>query len=382
MTLNVIESSSRFAAARIGGVAEFFERATKLKTVTPFQTEGWLGPWFSELAPAKGVQPLLISVTEVSSGQIAMLLPLCYRRVRGLALIEFPDLSVADYNFPILGPAAPRSPEAAASAWCAAVQAMPRADLVRFSKMPVKFDGETNTLALLGTRPAPNLRNSIALPGTWDELLKQRSGHFRKSLRQKQKGIQAGGATFQVATNLEEALAVLSDLTGMQAERMRSIGETYVLDQPEFVRFYNEVLERGIADGTVLLPALRAGGKTVAVALCLIMGTTCIMIRLANAGGQWGRHSPAIVLISETMRWLQEQGITTFDMGVGSHEYKVRVGCVREELHSFEYPLSSVGRLAAIAVHSIDKFRDSKVGNGMVARWHMARSNRSLDEAA
>src|SRR5215211_4859879 len=75
---------------------------------TPFQHPQWYDAWYAAFAGAEGVAPLIAIVTDASTGEPAMLLPLIRRRQNNIAIVEFSDLDLTDYNAPILGSAAPR----------------------------------------------------------------------------------------------------------------------------------------------------------------------------------------------------------------------------------------------------------------------------------
>lgn len=381
-------ASADYLSFASADVANFLAQAAELGPAaarTPFQSAPWLASIYEHIVPAKAAQPLLVTATERSSGRVAMMLPLIARRVGGLRVVEFADLGISDYNFPILGPAAPRSPGAAAAAWRAIVACLPHAaDLVRLSKLPVAFDGCPNPLALRSSRPAPNFSNSVALPATWDAYLQQRSKQYRKILRQKQRGIDDMGGTCHIVVETGQALAALSALEDFQARRVKELGQTFHLSLPAYSRFYRDVIERGVDSRQVLVSVIRAGDQIVAATLGLINGASCTMIRLGHVGGKWSRHSPSVVLVSRTIAWLIANRITHFDMGVGAQPYKQRFGCERQALHSLEHALTAKGRLAATVIVGIDRFRDSRIGRSCIAGFHKARSrqHQSTEEVA
>ena len=65
-----------------------------------------------------------------------MLLPLCLIRKRGIVTVEFPDLDVSDYNAPILAPDFLPTKDEFAALWGSILQALPRADMIKFEKIP------------------------------------------------------------------------------------------------------------------------------------------------------------------------------------------------------------------------------------------------------
>ncbi|WP_322517137.1 GNAT family N-acetyltransferase [Rhodopseudomonas palustris] len=347
------EGAGRYIADSTRDVGRFLGRAAALgphAAVTPFQSPNWLAPWLRVLAPSADVEPLLITVRDSSRGEIAMLLPLVLRRFCGLTLVEFADLSVSDYGFPLLGPAAPTTPAAAAEAFEAAIAAMPPVDVIRLCNLPRAVNGRANPLAMLpGTSPG-SVRNAAALPASWDDYLASRPRKFRKALRQHHRAFDAvGGATARMITDDVEASRLLDRLDRFQRARIATRGKRYVLDQPAYSNFYREVFERGVAQRFAMLSVLESGGTIVALAYSLLHQQSCTTVRLAHLGEQWSRCSPGIVLASEIIRWLIENGVRRFDLGAGGYDYKQRLGCEPEQLLALEKAMSIKGRMALSA---------------------------------
>jgi CelD/BcsL family acetyltransferase involved in cellulose biosynthesis len=338
---------------------------TSSSAVTPFQAIDWLGPWFETLGRTKSVEPVLITVEETATGRAAMALPLVLRRSRGLAVVEFADLSVSDYSFPLLGPVAPETPAAAAAAWQAVLSCLPKADLVRFRKLPPVVDGRVNPLALLPARKSSCIRSVMSLPGTWEDYLGARSKSFRKGLRQKARNMASSGAIeCRLVEDLAEADNVLSTLEAFQRQRIAEIGKDYVLDQPSYSQFYREIVRRGLSSGFAVLSVLQQGPTLIATAFGMRHGASYTMVRLANIGGDWCRFSPSLILVGETIRRLIEAGVSTFDFGLGDSPYKRHFGCEMVPLLTYEQPLSIKGRIAAAASEGRELLRGSALCTG------------------
>ncbi|MBI5129712.1 MAG: GNAT family N-acetyltransferase [Rhodopseudomonas palustris] len=347
------DATDRYVAESTRDVGRFLSRAAALgpqAAVTPFQSANWLAPWLKVLAPSADVEPLLITVRDSVRGEIAMLLPLVLRRFFGLTLVEFADLSVSDYGFPLLGPAAPATPAAAAEAFDAVLAALPPVDVIRLCNLPRFINGRANPLAMLpGTSPG-SVRNVTALPASWDDYLAARPRKFRKALRQHHRALDAlGGATARMITDDVEASHLLDRLDRFQRARICARGKRYVLDQPAYSNFYREVFERGVAHRFAMLSVLESGDTVVAIAYSLLHQQTCTTVRLAHLGEQWNRCSPGIVLASEIIRWLIENGVRKFDLGAGGYDYKKRLGCEPEPLLTLERAMSIKGRMALSA---------------------------------
>ena len=65
--------------------------------MTAFQIPVWLTAWYATIGASIG-EPMLVTVTESDSGELAAILPLVQRRHRGLTIVEFADGGVSDNN--------------------------------------------------------------------------------------------------------------------------------------------------------------------------------------------------------------------------------------------------------------------------------------------
>jgi CelD/BcsL family acetyltransferase involved in cellulose biosynthesis len=115
--------------------------------------------------------PLLAVITDASTGERAVLLPLILRRQDGIGIVEFADLDLTDYNAPLFGPAAPRDVRSARLMWRDLLTELRKvpggADLIRLRKLPADLDGRPNPLALLdGAGPCSLSGNLIITGGT------------------------------------------------------------------------------------------------------------------------------------------------------------------------------------------------------------------------
>ena len=96
-------------------VAGDWDGAYRRGQATIFQHGKWLAAWYGAFAGQPGIEPLMATVRDRATGEIALLLPLIRRRLKRICVVEFADLELTDYNAPLLGPAAPREPKAAAA---------------------------------------------------------------------------------------------------------------------------------------------------------------------------------------------------------------------------------------------------------------------------
>ena len=299
---------------------------------TPFQHPQWYDAWYAAFADAEGVDPLIAVVTDASTGEPAALLPLILRRQDDIAIVEFADLDLTDYNAPILGCAAPRDAGAARAMWRSLLGALrrmsDRPDLIRLRKVPVDLDGEPNPIALLDAAGPCSLNGNLVTTGedydAWRYTLEKT---VRKELERSWRVFTRDpAASFAIITETSEALRILSATEVQQGTRMQSLGRNYVLNEETSAAFYRNLVRDGVGSGYALVSALKVGDEVVATLLGIRTGSRYVMIRISNAGEKWSNCSPGRLIIERTMAALHRDGVREFDFSVGNYAYKRRFG--------------------------------------------------------
>ena len=331
---------------------------------TPFQHPQWYDAWYAAFAGAEGVEPLIAVVTDASTGEPAVLLPLIRRRQDKIAIVEFADLDLTDYNAPILGSAAPRDAKAARALWRSLLSALRRmpeaADLIRLRKVPVDLDGKPNPLALLDAAGPCSLNGNLVTTGedydAWRYTLEKT---VRKELERSWRVFTRDpAASFAIITDTNEALRILSTTEVQQGTRMQSLGLNYVLNDETCAAFYRNLVRDGVGNGYALVSALTVGDEVVATLLGIRTGSRYVMIRISNAGEKWSNCSPGRLIIERTMAALHRDGVREFDFSVGNYAYKRRFGVTRLPLVDISAALSWRGWPYALRDHMVRAVRN------------------------
>ncbi len=308
-----------------------------------FQTSRWLDAWYSTIGRVVG-QPLLVTILDRTSGELAAMLPLVLRADGIFRTIEFADATVSDYNAPVLGPAAPTDGVRAQQLWSAVQAALPNADFLRFQKMPREVEGRVNPLVLLPQAVELSFNsNVVTIDGNWSDYTKSLERTFRKELGRSWRVFCArDGAMFRRIEDRAESSKVLAELDRQQRDRLRQKGE-YHLDEPEYTAFYRKLVRDGISEGSVVLTALTCRDEVVAVLLGVARGATYVMIRICSGSGEWSNCSPGRLVITQTMQMLHAQGYRHFDFSIGDYAYKRRLGVSSRPLFRLRMVMSIRG---------------------------------------
>jgi CelD/BcsL family acetyltransferase involved in cellulose biosynthesis len=363
---SVARSTRRAAGFRVELMRDWKQAIARWHDIspsTPFQHPQWYEAWYAAFAGAEGVTPLIAVVTDASTGEPAVLLPLIRRRQNNTAIVEFADLDLTDYNAPILGSAAPRDARAARALWRSLLSALRRmpeaADLIRLRKVPVDLDGKPNPLALLGVAGPCSLNGNLVATGedydAWRYTLEKT---VRKELERSWRVFTRDqAASFAIITDTDEALRILSTTEVQQGTRMQSLGLNYILNDETCAAFYRNLVRDGVGNGYALVSALTVGDEVVATLLGIRTGSRYVMIRISNAGEKWSNCSPGRLIIERTMAALHKDGVRAFDFSVGNYAYKRRFGVTRLPLVDLSAALSWRGWPYALRDHMVRTVR-------------------------
>ena len=307
-------------------------RRNHVNSSTPFQDPRWLGAWYQAFANFDSVEPLIAVISDSATSEQVALLPLISRTRNGIRIIEFADLNLTDYNAPLLGAAAPRDAKSARMLWhslLAALKLLPGgADLIRLRKMPIDLECQPNPLALLaGAYPSSLNGNVVTTGGDFDAYRFSLGRTVRKELERSWRVFtRAPAAAFQIVTDANEALRLLSTMEIQQGARMQHLGLNFILNDETCAAFYRNLVRDGVDSGCAVVSTLTAGEDVVATLLGVRSGSRYVMVRISNAGEKWSNCSPGRLIIERTMAALHKEGVREFDFSIGNYAYKRRFG--------------------------------------------------------
>jgi CelD/BcsL family acetyltransferase involved in cellulose biosynthesis len=327
----------------------------------PFHGAAWLRAWFETLGVSEGRRPLWLAVQRQAAGgwSDAMLLPLVQQRRHGLSEISLADAGVVDYVAPIVAPdwhGGTREAPAARALWATLAQALRGHDLWRVEKMlPAALAEEgaiRNPLALAWrTQPGEMFGNQFSVEGPWEGWRRGLDKRVRKEIERCWRVFERSpDARFERITDPVQAQALFAELERQQSERMAATPH-YRLDRAPYRAFYRELMAAGLADGSVVLTALRDGDAVVSALFGVANGTRYIALRQSLGGDAWKACSPGRLLDEGTARHMHAQGLTTFDFGVGDYFHKTTLGMAPIPLRDACVALSWRGRPAVAVWH-------------------------------
>lgn len=305
---------------------------------TLFQCREWLEALYRRMPSADQDAEAVIVMVDDAGGTPALILPLVRRREKGLRWLGFVDFGVADYNAPLLGPAAPGTPAAMRRLWRAIRRKLPAADIIRFEKMPKLIGDRVNPLTWLkGAGQSVLLQSACAVSAPYEaareKLMPQR---FREKLDSSLKRLNKRAAVrFDLAQTVEEVDVILAALLEQKAKRAQTLGWDSIVDVPEWQAFYREMALNGLNGGTARLLALWVDDEPVAIILGFLHGTRFCDIVASFDAGKWKNHSLGLLVQDLAMGWMAERGVTVYDLTVGTESYKDDFGPVTETMMDY-----------------------------------------------
>ena len=358
--------------------AEPFWRALEGGLATPYQRYDFLKLWQQHVGSAAGVTPFIV-VGFNAGGEPLFLWPFGRRRLGRLRVAEFLGGKHANFNMALWRCDVAIQCDAADMA-AALSRLAGEVDLICLSNQPLTWGGATNPFALLPHQRAANSGFSGALIPDFEALLRARTNAAaRKKMRKKERALaDMGTVTFTRAEDLAEVRRVLDVFFKQKSARMRARGITDVFVAAGVRRFI-EAASTGPASGGVPLIELYALSVDDIVVATMggIVGQNrfCAMFN-SIAQGRYAVESPGEQLILHLVRRCCERGFATFDLGIGDARYKsLFCGDVEPLFDSF-LPLSTEGRLFAVAFRSAALVK--RVIKQRPVLWSMVRAARRL----
>jgi CelD/BcsL family acetyltransferase involved in cellulose biosynthesis len=304
--------------------------------------------WLDTIAAARGIEPVLVAVLGPGDTPF-MLLALGIERRGPGRVLSFLDGGISDYNGPVLFPETPDlNTSEFMSLWRGILEKIPAFDLLELEKMPRAIGEKANPLLHLGAQRHAVSCHIANLPATWDEYASrlkppvtfQRSGRALRKL---------GTLTYTPATDMAEAECLL-DL--MLAQKKRRFVETnaYGYDKfPGMEAFYRAATRAHLADGLVVIAAVRVGTQIIATQWSLRYGGRHYGLIAGHEAGPWSKFSPGRVLNTEMLRWCIENGLSIADFGIGDEGYKFEFCDEHIEILQVERPRTAKGRAYILA---------------------------------
>ncbi|HRJ68744.1 MAG TPA: GNAT family N-acetyltransferase [Beijerinckiaceae bacterium] len=325
-------------------------------SATVFQSAVWVEAFARTVAAERGCAFFMVEVRATESGRPVMLLPFLLRERRGFRLLEVPDFGLADYVAPMFARGFDPDRQTMHRIWAQVRAVLPKADVVRFVKMPGEVGGRVNPLVRLsGTRCSSLTAWGVDLGPVetiWRDAIacdKRRADLDARWRKLNKRGV----VEFRTASTEADADAFFETMVQQRSERFRALNFPNALDKPEIRDLYRSLLRPGEPASPAVVQALLVDGRIVATGYGLVGNGAFHMIFPTFQAETWRNYSPGLQLFRKSMEWSARKGLRYYDFTVGSEGFKRDFGAREQPLFERYEALSFAGLLPVgyVALH-------------------------------
>ena len=363
MQSRTAESPARSKASHIAHVdliSDIAEAETVWRTLeepghlfTPYQRFDLLGSWARSVGEREGARPFVVIARDAEQTPLA-LLPLALRQGHGVRTACFMGGKHTTFNMGLWN-AGFAAQVAIADLDALLAPLREHVDVLALTQQPLHWHDQQNPFALLPQQGAINGCPLLAMePG--GPPASRISNSFRRRLKSKEKKLQAlAGYRYHLATTDADVTRLLDWFFRVKPVRMAEQKLPNVFAEPGVEQFIRSACLAPRGDGRVIdIHALECDDEVIAIFAGVADGQRFSTMFNTYTMSEHARYSPGLILMRYIIDRYAERGYRSLDLGIGTDEYK-RMFCKDDEdiFDSF-VPLTSRGKLAAMAMSSLN----------------------------
>lgn len=320
---------------------------------TPYQRFDLLGSWARSVGEREGARPFVVIGRDAEQTPLA-LLPLALRQGHGVRTACFMGGKHTTFNMGLW------NAEFAAQAVIADLDVLfaplrDQVDVLALTQQPKRWHDQQNPFALLPQQSAINGCPLLAMePG--GPPASRISNSFRRRLKSKEKKFQTlAGYRYHLATTDADVTRLLDWFFRVKPARMAEQKLPNVFAEPGVEQFIRSACLAPRGEGRVIdIHALECNDEVIAIFAGVADGQRFSTMFNTYTMSEQARYSPGLILMRYIIDRYAERGYRSLDLGIGTDKYK-RMFCKDDEdiFDSF-VPLTSRGKLAAMAMSSLN----------------------------
>ena len=320
---------------------------------TPYQRFDLLGSWARSVGQREGARPLVVIARDAEQTPLA-LLPLALRQGHGVRTACFMGGKHTTFNMGLW------NAEFAAQAVSADLDVLfaplhDQVDVLALTQQPKRWHDQQNPFAALPQQSAINGCPLLAMePG--GPPASRISNSFRRRLKSKEKKLQSlAGYRYHLATTDADVTRLLDWFFRVKPARMAEQKLPNVFAEPGVEQFIRSACLAPRGEGRVIdIHALECDEEVIAIFAGVADGQRFSTMFNTYTMSEHARYSPGLILMRYIIDRYAERGYRSLDLGIGTDEYK-RMFCKDDEdiFDSF-VPLTPRGKLAAMAMSSLN----------------------------
>jgi CelD/BcsL family acetyltransferase involved in cellulose biosynthesis len=339
---------------------------------TPYQRFDLLSAWQREVGVRENALPFIV-VGHDADGRPLFLLPLTIHRRHGVRIAGFMGGKHANFNMGLWDRDYVRDVATSdLDTILSRLRAEDAADLLALTRQPRHWQDLLNPLAMLPTQRSVNDCPILhMMPG--DPPTNWISNSFRRRLKSKERKLQSPGYRFHLATSEADIERLLNWFFHVKPMRMAEQKLPNVFAEPGVEAFVRSACHAAREGGghAIDIHALECDDEVIAIYAGVAGGQRFSMMFNTYTMSARARQSPGLILLRYIVDHYGKLGYRAFDLGIGSDDYK-RQFCKADELIFDSFiPLTSRGRLAAVAMSTVG--RAKRLVKHNQALFHLAR---------
>lgn len=343
--------------------------------MTPYQRFDWIDAYCA--AGFKVPNEIAILVMS-SNGRPIALLPFGVSRRFGVRQAQIIGMPISNSDSLIYDPAyaSKLTPEAIRAAFVSLEEAGVKVDLVTFHCLIKDWQGHSNPLLAFPHAPAPNNLYLGSFPTSDGPFLSNVLPHKRRdNIRRSQKKLAEayGSLIVREAKSVADIENMHAAFIEQRGERFRQMGVENVFAHSTFQTLFRSLAISSLGQKTPAFRyhALCAGDEIIATSLGISTSSHYSQYISSTSTGPASKHSLMGVMLSLLLDQLRNEGIRTFDMGLGDFGYKT-AWTQATTVYDSVIPVSALGSLAAPAL--LGARNAKRIIKQTPALWNAARS--------
>jgi CelD/BcsL family acetyltransferase involved in cellulose biosynthesis len=336
-----------------------------------YQSREFLNVWMNTIGSASRVECYFVMVRD-NDAQPVLYLPLAIETRFNIRFLRFMDCGVADYNAPVVCARRKLTRQEFDAIWTEILALLPSFDVVDLKKIACDIAGVFNPMTYLDCSQHLEsghllqcVQSAQAGGGTYPPGLRRKLGRELRKLGE------TGHVEFIVNPAGAMAEGFIERLFALKRRKYRQTNTADFLSAPGVADFYRQIANSQQFAKIGHLSALLIDDTVVSAHLGFI-GRGRFYYIFPAYDAAYARYRPGHLLLNYLVEQTTEQGLETFDLGVGDEAYKISWATERITLYDHERAITTAGQLY-LQMRRVRRF----VKSGGVRTWFRPASWRA-----
>ena len=329
-----------------------------------YQSREFLNVWMNTIGSAGRIECYFVMVRD-NDAQPVLYLPLAIETRFNIRFLRFMDCGVADYNAPVVCARRKLTRQEFDEIWAEILALLPSFDAVDLKKIANDIAGVFNPLTYLDCSQHPESGHLLqfARSAQADGCGTRSSDLKRRLARKLRKLGETDDVKFIVTPAGATAEEFMERLYALKRRKYRQTNTVDFLGAPGIADFYRQIASSQQLAKIGHLSALLINDTIVSAHLGFI-GRGRFYYIFPAYDAAYARYRPGHLLLNYLVEQTTEQGLETFDLGVGDEAYKISWATDRITLYDHERAITTAGQLY-LQMRRVRRF----VKSGGVRTW-------------